>query len=212
MAMNTSKQAPDVLATERLVGRRLTAADEALLLSFHRDARVVRWLGGGDEQISERENREWLDEKLRHWDTHGFGLYGWFEAGGARALDFASGASSDAAPGLAPDAAQLGRFVGRAGIHRVDPDVGEVVGDPEAIELMYALAFDAWGHGFAHEIGRRLLEVARDDLGRAEIIADAVPHNVRSRRVIEGLGFSYEREFWHDDHTMVLYRKALGAS
>ena len=200
VAMNISRQAPDVLTTERLVGRRLTAADEPLLLSFHRDARVVSWLGGGDEEISEQENREWLDEKLRHWEAHGFGLYAWFEAGGAGA----SGSPLDDAP--------LGRFVGRAGIHRVDPDVGEVVGDPEAIELMYALAFDAWGHGFAGEIGRRLLEVARDDLGRAEIIADTVPHNVRSRRVMEGLGFVYEREFWHDDHTMVLYRKTLGAS
>ena len=102
--------------------------------------------------------------------------------------------------------------MGRAGIHRVDPDVGEIVGDRDAIELMYALAFDAWGHGFAGEIGRRLLDVARDDLGRSEIIADTVPDNVRSRRVMEGLGFIYEREFWHDDHTMVLYRKALGAA
>ncbi len=106
----------------------------------------------------------------------------------------------------------MGRLVGRAGIQQVEPDVGEVVGDPSAIELMYALAFDAWGQGFASEIARRLLEVARDDLGRAEIIADTVPHNVRSRRVMEGLGFIYEGEFWHDDHTMVLYRKALGVA
>ena len=219
MAMRVSGQAPDVLTTERLVGRRLTAADEPLFLSFHRDARVVRWLGAGDEEITERENREWLDEKLRHWEAHGFGLYAWFEVDGVSTpSDAASGsapsdAASDAAPGSAlPGSAPPGRFVGRAGIHRVDPDVGEVVGDPEAIELMYALAFDAWGHGFASEIGRRLLEVARDDLGRAEIIADTVPHNVRSRRVMEGLGFVYEREFWHDDHTMVLYRKTLGVA
>ena len=102
--------------------------------------------------------------------------------------------------------------MGRAGIQQVEPDVGEIVGDPAAIELMYALSFDAWGQGFATEIARRLLEVARDDLGRAEIIADTVPHNVRSRRVMEGLGFIYEGEFWHDDHTMVLYRRALGAT
>jgi RimJ/RimL family protein N-acetyltransferase len=177
--------APDVVTTERLVGRRLTADDEPLFLAFHRDPRVVAWLGGGEEEITEQENREWLHEKLRHWELHGFGLYALFER------------------------TPTSSFVGRAGIHQVDPDVGEVVGDPVAIELMYALAFDAWGHGYAGEISRRLLEVARDDLGRAEIIADTVPHNVRSRRVMEGLGFVYEREFWHDDHTMVLYRRAL---
>ncbi|MGD0998772.1 MAG: GNAT family N-acetyltransferase, partial [Thermoleophilia bacterium] len=155
------------------------------------------WLGGGDEEVTEQENREWLDEKLRHWEIHGFGLYALFEVG-----------EREASPGQA----SFGRFVGRAGIHQVAPDVGEVVGDPVAIELMYAFAFDAWGHGFAREIGRRLLEVARDDLGRSEIIADTVPHNVRSRRVLEDLGFIYEREFWHDNHTMVLYRKALGVA
>ena len=79
MAMRVSGQARDVLTTERLVGRRLTAADEPLFLSFHRDARVLRWLGGGDEEITEQENREWLDEKLRHWELHGFGLYALFE-------------------------------------------------------------------------------------------------------------------------------------
>ena len=190
--MSAAGVAPDLVATERLVGRRLTAADEPLFLTFHRDPRVLVWLGGGEEEITEQENREWLDDKLRHWEIHGFGLYALFAV---------------AAPGAPP-----GRLVGRAGIHRVDPDVGEVVGDPDAIELMYALAFDAWGHGYASEFARRLLEVARDDLGRSEIIADTVPDNVRSRRVMEGLGFIYEREFWHDDHTMVLYRKALGVA
>ena len=115
-------------------------------------------------------------------------------------------ASPVTAPGTAPPTAASSAA---PAFSSVEPDVGEVVGDPEAIELMYALAFDSWGHGYAGEIGRRLLGVARDDLGRAEIIADTVPHNVRSRRVMEGLGFVYEREFWHDDHTMVLYRRAL---
>ena len=73
-----AKQAPNVIETERLVGRRLTAADEPLFLTFHRDPRVVSWLGGGEEEITEAENREWLDEKLAHWERHGFGLYAWF--------------------------------------------------------------------------------------------------------------------------------------
>jgi len=190
VTMSASGRAPDVLRTERLVGRRPTPADEALFLAFHRDPRVVAWLGGGEDEVTAQENREWLDDKLRHWELHGFGLYALFAAG---------------------EPAADGRLIGRAGIQQVDPDVGEVVGDPRAIELMYALAFDAWGQGYASEIARRLLEVARDDLGRAEIIADTVPHNVRSRRVMEALGFVYEREFWHDDHTMVLYRRALPA-
>ncbi len=195
--MSASGRAPDILRTGRLVGRRPTPADEALFLAFHRDPRVVAWLGGGEEEVTEQENREWLDDKLRHWELLGFGLYALFASGGQAPAHGLPGAD--------------GRLIGRAGIQQVDPDVGEVVGDPRAIELMYALAFDAWGQGYASEIARRLIEVARDDLGRAEIVADTVPHNVRSRRVVEALGFAYEREFWHDDHTMVLYRRALPA-
>ena len=209
--MSDADRAPDVVTTERLVGRLLTAADEPLFLAFHRDPRVVSWLGGGEEEISEAENREWLDEKLAHWERHGFGLYAWFAREPADAAQGGSPAADSPAPGSPPPAPPVasGTLIGRAGIHQVDPDVGEVVGDPAAIELMYALAYDAWGYGYASEISRRLLEVAADDLGRTEIIADTVPHNVRSRRVMDGLGFVYEREFWHDDHTMVLYRKAL---
>jgi ribosomal-protein-alanine N-acetyltransferase len=204
--MSAPGRAPDTLRTERLVGRRPTPADEPLFLAFHRDPRVVAWLGG-EEEVTEQENREWLDDKLRHWELHGFGLYALFATGEPAA----GGPPSDGqAPAHGLPGAD-GRLIGRAGIQQVDPDVGEVVGDPQAIELMYALAFDAWGQGYACEIARRLLEVARDDLGRAEIVADTVPHNVRSRRVMEALGFAYEREFWHDDHTMVLYRRALPA-
>src|SRR5271157_2236670 len=148
--MGATRVAPDVLMTERLVGRRLTPADEPLFLAFHRDQRVVAWLGGGHEEITEQENREWLDEKLRHWEVHGFGLYALFEVGLPGAARPAS--HETASTQLASThPASLGRFVGRAGIHRVDADVGEIVGDSNAIELMYALAFDAWGHGFASE-------------------------------------------------------------
>jgi [ribosomal protein S5]-alanine N-acetyltransferase len=205
--VSDDRQAPEAIETERLVGRRLPAADAALFLAFHRDPRVVSWLGGGEEEITEEENREWLDAKLAHWERHGFGLYAWFAREPAAAAPGAPAAPVTPVASASPVA--FGTLIGRAGIHQVDPDVGEVVGDPAAIELMYALAYDAWGHGYASEISRRLLEVARDDLGRTEIIADTVPHNVRSRRVMEGLGFAYEREFWHDDRTMVLYRKAL---
>jgi len=216
--MSVAGRAPEVIRTERLVGRRLTAADESLFLAFHRDPRVLSWLGGGDDEITEPENREWLDDKLRHWETHGFGLYALFEIGAAAptgAVAVSSrveGAGSPDVGAASQDAgAAVGRLVGRAGIQQVDPDVGEILGDATAIELMYALAYDFWSRGLGTEIAGRLLEVARHDLGRAEIIADTMPHNLRSRRVMEGLGFVYEREFWHDDHTMVLYRRALGA-
>ena len=65
--MSDADRAPDVVTTERLVGRRLTAADEPLFLAFHRDPRVVSWLGGGEQEITKEENREWIANKLAHW-------------------------------------------------------------------------------------------------------------------------------------------------
>ena len=205
--MNGLGWAPETIGTERLVGRRLTPADEPLFLDFHRDPRVVAWLGGGEAEVSGEENREWLDDKLCHWDEHGFGLYALFErdASGSPVGAPANGSPESAPPACAPAA----RLVGRAGLQQVDADIGELIGDPAAVELMYALAYEAWGRGFATEVARELVRVARDDLGCAEIVADTVPHNERSRRVMERLGFAYERDIWHDDHAMVLYRKRL---
>ncbi len=213
-------RAPETIRTERLVGRRLTPADEPLFLAFHNDPRVVSWLGGDEDGVSEQDNHEWLDDKLAHWERHGFGLYAWFgrdgtvpglevpanPAAGLSSVEVvAHGAGEQAGP---PGA----RLVGRAGLQQVDDDIGELIGAPAAVELMYALSFAAWGRGYASEIARELLRVARDDLGCAEIVADTVPHNERSRRVMEHLGFAYERDIWHDDHPMVLYRRRLDAA
>ena len=109
----SASHAPDVIETERLVGRRLTPADEPLFLAFHRDPRVVAWLGGGEEEITEQENREWLDEKLRHWELHGFGLYAWFARGRTRRASVAG-----RPPGAASPAADAGRRPAAAPPHR----------------------------------------------------------------------------------------------
>ncbi len=185
-----TRRAPDAIRTPRLLGVRLTLDHEALFMGLHRDRRVVRWLGAGeDEEVSAADNREWLNARIARWDEHGFGQYALFETD-------------------APDAA-AGRFAGRAGLQQVDADVGEAVGDPRTVELMYAFAHHAWGRGLATEIAGRLLNVARDDLGLSWLLADTVPHNLRSRGVMKRAGFVHMGEFWHDDHWMVWYRKDL---
>lgn len=199
-----ASHAPDVICTPRLLGRRIAPEHEPLFLMLHGDSRVVRWLGAEDEEVSAQENREWLEERSAHWNEHGFGLYALLEVDAPGRTIAHVGAEQGAGGTEA-----AGRFVGRAGLQRVDADVGKAVGDPGAVELMYALAYDAWGRGLATEIGERLISVARDDLGLKQIIADAVPHNERSRRVIERLGMDYQGEFWHDDHWMSWYRMAL---
>jgi [ribosomal protein S5]-alanine N-acetyltransferase len=95
---------------------------------------------------------------------------------------------------------QTGALVGRAGLQHSD------VQGTDEVELLYALRPDYWGRGLATEAGVSLLRIAFATLCIPTVVAYTLPHNIRSRRVMEKLGFVYEREFPHEDHTHVLYR------
>jgi [ribosomal protein S5]-alanine N-acetyltransferase len=81
-----------------------------------------------------------------------------------------------------------GQFVGRAGlkIHAIDGK--DVVG------LAYAVMPGNWNKGFATEMAEATLEVAFNELGLPEIGCWALPVNRASQRVMEKLGFHYERD------------------
>lgn len=73
-----------------------------------------------------------------------------------------------------------GRFVGRAGLWNPEGWPGVEVGwlvDPER-----------QGEGFATEAGRASADFAFDRIGLDEVVSVTVPHNVRSRRVMEKVG------------------------
>ncbi len=83
-------------------------------------------------------------------------------------------------------------------------------GRPE-VEVGWTVAPDRWGEGFATELGAAAVDVAFGVLELDDVVAYTLPHNAASRRVMEKLGFVYERtapykEF--GDH--VLYRLAAG--
>ena len=80
-------------------------------------------------------------------------------------------------------------------------------GQPE-IEVGWTVAPERWGEGLATELGAAAAEVAFGDLGLPDIVAFTLPDNVASRRVMEKLGFSYEKTAPYKlsgDH--VLYRR-----
>ena len=56
-------------------------------------------------------------------------------------------------------------------------------------QLVYALRPEHTGRGYATEAARAVIEQARDVLGLSRIISAADEPNVRSIRVLEGLGF-----------------------
>jgi RimJ/RimL family protein N-acetyltransferase len=87
---------------------------------------------------------------------------------------------------LAVTERESGALIGDAGLHPlggVGPDV----------ELGYTLARDAWGKGYATELGRALVEYAFTVLGVPRVVAQVEPANTASRNVLAKLGMS-ERE------------------
>jgi len=154
----------------------LTAAHEPELQRLLQDPQVGRTLGG---IRTDAEVREILDKNLDHWRRHGFGVWVFRE----RRED-----------------STVGPFVGRAGLRRV------MVEGPEEVELAYAVMPAYWGQGLATEMGEACLRVGFEDLGLEEIVAFTLPTNQASRRVMEKLGFRYEREFVHAGLGHVLYR------
>jgi ribosomal-protein-alanine N-acetyltransferase len=97
--------------------------------------------------------------------------------------------------------AVTGDPVARGGLGRAEFD-----GQPE-VEIGWTVAPERWGEGLATELGAAALEVA-SRLGLDDIVAFTLPHNAASRRVMEKLGFTYEKTApykQYGDH--VLYRR-----
>jgi ribosomal-protein-alanine N-acetyltransferase len=92
-------------------------------------------------------------------------------------------------------------FIGRCGIHRWSLD-----GQAE-VELGYIVRSELWSHGYATEMGAAVVEHAFSTLGLAALVGFTRPDNVPSRRVLEKLGFDFERTFVAHGDESVLYRR-----
>lgn len=84
-----------------------------------------------------------------------------------------------------------GEFIGTCGLDPVDID-----GRAE-VELGYRLCLKHWGHGCAEEAAAGVLDYGFGDLHMERIVAFALPQNRASIRILEKLGFQYDREFLH---------------
>jgi len=86
---------------------------------------------------------------------------------------------------LAIDRGSDGAFLGWCGLTRWNPDY-------RSASLGYCLDDAAWGHGYATEAGRALLQWAYDTLDLNRVQAEADTRNAASARVLEKLGFVRE--------------------
>ncbi len=79
-----------------------------------------------------------------------------------------------------------GRLIGHCGLQNLQ--------GTNDVEIAYAFAPDCWGFGYASEAAKRCRDFGFDELGLTRIVAIAVHENTASRRVIEKLGMTYERD------------------
>jgi RimJ/RimL family protein N-acetyltransferase len=81
------------------------------------------------------------------------------------------------------------QFIGRGGLKTYQIDGKDTVG------LAYAVLPEFWNQGFATKMAQVSLEIGFRRLGFAEIASWTLPINLASQRVMEKLGFRYERDF-----------------
>jgi ribosomal-protein-alanine N-acetyltransferase len=90
-------------------------------------------------------------------------------------------------------------FVGRGGIRKTQ------VNSDEVIELGYALMPQYWGKGLAVEIGKKALSIAFDTFHYPSVVCFTLVDNKRSERVMQKIGFFFERNIMHAGLPHFLY-------
>jgi [ribosomal protein S5]-alanine N-acetyltransferase len=93
-----------------------------------------------------------------------------------------------------------GEVAGRGGLER------KPVAGGEEVEVGWAIAPERWGRGLATEMGHIAVHVAFDHLGLDEVVAFTLKTNAASERVMQKLGFRYERDIEYASLPHVLYR------
>ncbi len=78
-----------------------------------------------------------------------------------------------------------GQFIGLCGVE-------ELSGTNDG-ELDYYLGKPYWGHGFTTEAARAMVRFAFENSGWDRLVAAIVPANIASNRVLDHLGFIYEK-------------------
>jgi ribosomal-protein-alanine N-acetyltransferase len=81
-----------------------------------------------------------------------------------------------------------GRLIGHCGF------IEKTVDDEAEIELIYVLASDSWGKGYATEAASALRDYAFHQLGLRRIISLIDAENAPSARVAKKIGMEFEKE------------------
>lgn len=149
-----------VMETDRLVLRRLSAADAEFIRELVNEPSWLRFIGDRGVRTVE-DAREYIARgPAASYERFGFGLY-----------------LTESKEGGVP--AGICGLVKRESLEDVD--------------LGFAFLPRFWGRGYAYESAAAVLEYARSALGLKRLVAVTAPDNHASIRLLEKLGFRFER-------------------
>jgi RimJ/RimL family protein N-acetyltransferase len=158
------------LETDRLLLRGWRDDDLDVLAALNADPEVMRHILDGSVR-DRRQSAAGLQKMMRDWEERGYGLF-------------------------AVEVRETGALIGWAGL-AVPEFLPEVM---PAVEIGWRLSREAWGHGYATEAASAALRFGFADRGLDRIISIRHVENVRSARVMEKLGLSYEFSTVVPDH------------
>ena len=173
----------ELFSTERLIAEKIKVNDLDKFISMHTNPKVMEILGG---LRTAEQSQEDLDWNLRQWKENGFGLWMFY--------------LKDAVPCEDTGSTSKKIWVGRGGLRRIEVD------GHEEIEVAYALIPEFLNKGLATEITKTCTEIAFEVLRLNNIVCFTLKTNKISQRVMEKVGFQYERDIIHADLPHVLYR------
>jgi RimJ/RimL family protein N-acetyltransferase len=170
------------LETERLIGEPASERHRDLVVELFGNPEVAKWIWPegrpGPGAVGPRTPRQ-AEDMLRRFvaDWRANGFGWWY----FRERDG-------------------GDYVGEVGLQRTRVDGVPVV------EIGWLLLPAHWGRGYATEAATAALAYGFETVGLDEIVAFTMPHNQASRRVMEKLGMTYDRDFQHAGLPHLLYR------
>jgi RimJ/RimL family protein N-acetyltransferase len=98
-----------------------------------------------------------------------------------------------------------GAFAGRGGLKHTQ------VGGRDEVEVAYAFFPQYWGQGLATELAAASVRAGFEVLQRPDLVCFTLTTNRASQRVMEKVGFRYERDVIHAGLPHVLYRLTASA-
>lgn len=165
------------LKTERLILRQFTQADVDNLFELDSDPQVVQFTNqaGQSPDYSLIQNQT-LPNFLAYYEKYqGYGYWAAIENTSQKFI---------------------GWFLFRPIVEA--PYFNPALADAMDIELGYRLRKDAWGHGYATEGAKALMQKGFSELGTQRVIAAALAVNHASIRVLEKAGLTLEMKFFYE--------------